>query len=459
MALPAVSGAASGMAGTPLGSDLITLSNGLSLADVGKVFGAVTWDFGAGKVSEFSVPAVDLDGVLSKRGLLKAGVRLTYQGERWEVAAVERDYKGADVWLTFTARSQLARRLRTMTGPDKAVDVTPATWITSRVKRAGGVAVVEPGAKRRTVVQKRSQSVLAVIEALASDTGVSWCEFDGRVFVGTPWWAFQGKTNLPTWQASARGVGILGARVLDTVGFNSRSSLDDRTNEATADLLVTARSGIALRPWHRVEVVHADEQDTGLWLVSNVAFGEGDPGVRVSLTRPLKSSPKKGSQGTSSGGVGGAGDPAALEGEWIADADRRYPGCSRTPREIVAFARSQVGNGFRQSGCLAWMSIAARGSEGLGGYSARYVWGYAPAGAAKSAGDTNPPIGAIVVWGRGAGQGHGHIGVSIGGGRFISATGGAVQNLPIAGFTSDYLGAMVPNFGGSYPNYAGAPGP
>ena len=34
--------------------------------------------------------------------------------------------------------------------------------------------------------------------------------------------------------------------------------------------------------------------------------------------------------------------------------------------------------------------------------------------------------------------------------------GGAVQRDRIATFTSDYLGAMVPNFGGNYPTYPGA---
>lgn len=454
MALPAVSGAASGMAGTPRGSDLITLSNGLSLADIGDVFGAVTWDFGEGKVSEFSVPAVDLDGVLSKRGLLKAGVTLTYQGERWEVAAVERDYKGADTWLTFTARSQLARRLRTMTGPDKAVDVTPATWITSRVKKAGGVALVEPGAKRRTVVQKRSQSVLAVIEALASDTGVSWVEFDGRVFVGTPWWAFQGRTNLPVWQASARGVDMLGSRVLDAVGFNARSSLDDRKDAQTADLLVTAKSGVGLRPWHRVEVVHADEQDRGLWLVSNVAFAEGDPGAKVSLTRPLKSSPKKGSQGAT------PTDPAGIDGSlggdsgWIEGADRVFSGCVRSPRQYVELAVSRKGSYYEPNHCARWVGAMTGARVGN-------AWAYYTRSRGPKSKDANPPRGSIVVWkptgpgdgspewsGAGHGSIWGHVGIALGDGTFISATGGSVvvQSIAQWGVGDGYYGACAPSY-------------
>ena len=124
-----------------------------------------------------------------------------------------------------------------------------------------------------------------------------------------------------------------------------------------------------------------------------------------------------------------------------------WHGCTRSPRQYVAYARKQAaaGAGFRQNGCLAWVSIALSGREGLGGYYARYVWERAPASAVKSPGDTSPPIGAIVVWGPPTGGGAGHVGISVGGGRFISATGGRVVELNIAGFGS-YYGAMTPSF-------------
>jgi cell wall-associated NlpC family hydrolase len=91
------------------------------------------------------------------------------------------------------------------------------------------------------------------------------------------------------------------------------------------------------------------------------------------------------------------------------------------------------------------VSIAVSGSQGRGGLYAKYVWEKAPASAVKSPGDTSPPAGAIVVWGPPTGGNAGHIGISIGGGKFISATGGRVQILSIAGFGS-YYGAMTPSF-------------
>jgi hypothetical protein len=418
--------------------DGIVLSNGMRLSQITDAVGVISFNYQAGAVAELTIKAVDVGRVLSRGDLLREGTSLTYDGSAWQVAAVERDYLGGDIWLTFTVRSRLARRLRNMTGPDKATDVTPAQWITSKVKKAGGTALVEPGARRRTIAQKRNESVLDVIGNLASDTGVEWVEFGNKVFVGTPWWAFQGNTNLPTWNAFADGT-VPDLSGLEVLGVNSRSSLDDRTNGAEASITVTAQGGSLVRPWHRVNLGRADRADNGIWLVRDVSFDTSGGAASISLQRPLKSSPKKGSQGT------GGGSLSELDGDWIQGADKVWPRCTRTPRQYVAWARSQVGQGFGYNKCLAWVSIAVSGKQGRGGYYARYVWEKAPSSAVKSAGDTNPPIGAIVVWSAPTGGGAGHIGISVGGGRFISATGGRVVELGIAGFGS-YYGAMTPSF-------------
>jgi len=320
----------------------VTLSGGLSLAQVSEAIGALSWDYGTGKVSQVSFPAVDADRQLSKRGLLRAGTTLTHGGHRWEVAAVERDYRGRDVWLTFEARSRLARRLRLMAGPDKASGVTPGQWITSRAKKAGGVALVEPGAKRRTIVQKRTQSVLEVISALASDTGVEWVEFDNQVFVGTPWWAFQGRTRLPTWGTFATGADPTGVveLPLTTVGFTSRESLDDRGNAAEATLTVDPGMGRRVRPWHRVDVRRCDQPDDGMWLVTNVSFDESSD-VTLALSRPLKSSPKKGSTGT--GSSGGDAGLSPVEGSSYSDAPRPAGWRGRSVANIVEIFRNNPG--------------------------------------------------------------------------------------------------------------------
>ena len=431
--------AAGGGTGFARSSDRILLRDKVRLADITDGVGSVAWDFAVGQVAEMSFPAVDVGGRLAAAGLLTAGTTLTYEAAPWQVAAVERDYRRPDVWVTVTARSQLARRLRNMVGPDKSDGkVTPQQWITTRARKAGAQTVrVQAGASRRVITQKRNESVLAVIESLASDTGTEWVEYDGCLYVGTAWWALH-DLGLREWVAPLDGPRY--ADDLAVAGLTTRSSIDDRQEAATATLTVESATGIQVRPWQRVRLLGADQADNGLWLVTQNTWDDSTPSATITLSRPLKSSPKKGSTG-----IGSTDDPSALDGEWIQGADRVWPHCTRTPRQYVAWARGQLGQGFRNNGCLAWVSIAVSGTEGRGGYYARYVWEKAPASAVKSPGNTSPPIGAIVVWGPPTGGGAGHVGISVGGGRFISATGGRVVELSIAGFGS-YYGAMTPSF-------------
>lgn len=434
--------------------DRVQLGSGLYLADITDVIGVTSWDFRVGAVSEFSFPAVDRNRELSSRGILREGVTLRWDGQSWQIAVVERDYKAEDIWLNFTARSRLARRLRNMTGKKSTEKATPQSFIGAAVKKAGGTALVEPGAGSMRIVQNRDQSVLDVIASIASDTGVEWVEHGNTFYVGTPWWAYQGNTNLPTWAARADGtVTDIGTNVLSVLSLSSRSSLDDRRTAAEASMTVEVATGAKVRPWHRVDISRADDADNGTWLVSDVTFDEVSGSADLSLSRPLKSSPKKASQGQSTtgetnlGSDGTAPTMAELDESdgWIKGADKVWPNCTRTPRQYVAWALGQILQPFPNNKCLAWVSIAVSGREGRGGLYAKYVWEKAPASAVRSPGDTSPPAGAIVVWGPPTGGSAGHIGISIGGGRFISATGGKVIITSIAGFGS-YYGAMTPSF-------------
>ena len=74
--------------------DGVQLASGMYLADITDAIGVTRWDFRVGAVSEFSFPAVDRNRQLSKRGLLREGVTLRWDGQVWQIAAVERDYKG-----------------------------------------------------------------------------------------------------------------------------------------------------------------------------------------------------------------------------------------------------------------------------------------------------------------------------------------------------------------------------
>ena len=74
------------------------------------------------------------------------------------------------------------------------------------------------------------------------------------------------------------------------------------------------------------------------------------------------------------------------------------------------------------------------------------VWDNAPA-SLRYARDFDAPRGAIVLWSVGIGGGAGHIAISLGGGKMVTTTGGAISIRNIRGFSDRaYLGWMPPYF-------------
>ncbi len=363
----AIKGTATGMARSV---DRVQLASGLYLADITDAVGVTSWDFQTGAVSEFTFPAVDRNRELSKRGLLREGVTLKWDGENWQIAVVERDYRGDDIWLNFTARSRLARRLRNMTGSGKSTEKdTPQAFIGRAVKKAGGAALVEPGAGRMRIVQKRGESVLDVIGNIASDTGVEWVEHGNKFYVGTPWWAFKEDLGLPTWAARADGtVTDIGSNVLSVLTLSTRSSMDDRRNAAEAQLTVEAATGAKVRPWHKVNLSRAADADDGLWLVSDVTFDEVSGSADLSLVRPLKSSPKKGSTPSSTASSSDTGGLEPLKDSSYSDAPRPSSWSGRSVAGIVALFKNNpggLGGHPIYNGCL-WYAQEAAGYPHIG---------------------------------------------------------------------------------------------
>lgn len=128
------------------------------------------------------------------------------------------------------------------------------------------------------------------------------------------------------------------------------------------------------------------------------------------------------------------------------DVDAMLPAGYRNPRgadQAVVWALSQVGV-YRDAGyCLRFVDLAFGRSSGPA--SAYLVWTRSPSALHRTSG--LPPRGAIVVWSSAIGRGHGHIAVSLGDGRMVSTTSGAVSILPIKGFSdSAYYGWMPPYF-------------
>ena len=330
--------------------DVMLADGKRKLADVSAAVGAVSLDYRVSASAEMSFPLVDPDGAVTRAGLLDAGDRLIFDESTFDVAAVERTQRADRIDATVTARSRLSRRLRLMDGPDAKAKLTPADWITSVVKKAGGTATVQPGAKRRRIVQKRGQSVLDVIAQLSQDMSTDWVEYGDRIYVGTGWWARNGGPGLPTWPL------VVGSA--ECLSLSTRSSLDDRNDEATATATVPVEVGRKWRPWHRLQVSKAAaEADNGIWLVTGVSFTLKDKSAAsIELSRPRKSAVTKGS---SSKGGGGLGDP--VPGSSYSDAPRPSGWNGRSVEAIVNLWRNNR-NGLGPAiyrGCLWYAQEAA----------------------------------------------------------------------------------------------------
>ena len=120
----------------------------------------------------------------------------------------------------------------------------------------------------------------------------------------------------------------------------------------------------------------------------------------------------------------------------------------RTATQAVAYALTQVGV-WRDSGyCLRFVGRAVyqRPWDGASINEAHMVWDNAPA-ALRYPRDFDAPRGALVLWNASIGGGAGHIAISLGGGKMVTTTGGAISIRNIAGFSDRaYLGWMPPYF-------------
>lgn len=268
-----------------------TMTSGESLTDVGQLVTGVSVNWAPGTVAELRIEVVDPQGQLQDHGLLELGTTLTWGDATWQVGSVDRTFTGYGLLTTISARSQLAKNLRLTSGTGALKKISPAEWIRRKVKTAGGTAICEAGARKRTIVQKKGVSVLDVITSLASTTGVEWVEIDGTMVVGTPWWAYSGGPSLPMWAVTWKQ-----DPATDAMSLTASVTEDDKANGASCSISLPASRARDIRPWHLVDLSGAGELLDGTWLVGEVTLDLGSTApVSLSLTRPLKSAPKKGS--------------------------------------------------------------------------------------------------------------------------------------------------------------------
>lgn len=141
----------------------------------------------------------------------------------------------------------------------------------------------------------------------------------------------------------------------------------------------------------------------------------------------------------------------ADEASAAGDVDAMLPSGYRNGRSAeaaVGWALSQVGS-WRDAGyCLRFVARYAYQRPWDGGSipEAHVAWENAPA-SLRRPGGYDAPRGAVVLWNSSIGGGAGHIAISLGDGRMVTTTSGAVAIRTIRTFApSAYLGWMPPYF-------------
>ena len=163
------------------------------------------------------------------------------------------------------------------------------------------------------------------------------------------------------------------------------------------------------------------------------------PQTTAYITRIRAAAPKYAAP-SSTGGVGTAGEVQDL----LPTGYRN----GRSPEAAVAWALNQVG-AWRDAGyCLRFVARHAyqRPWDGASITEAHMVWDNAPP-TLRHPGSHDTPRGAVLVWDASIGGGAGHIAISLGDGRIVTTTNGAVAIQTIRTFAPRaYLGWMPPFF-------------
>lgn len=263
-------------------------------ADLSDAVSSITVSWQVGTVAELAFDVIDTGLVLASRDLLTLGTEVRWGDSKWEVGSVDRNYAGWGASSTARCRSSVAKNLRAQKSTGAEKQQTPAGYVKSRVKKAGGTSVVQDAPKWPVIKQGKDETSLDSIVSVLAEAQMAWTEFDGTLYAGTPWWAYGGGPELPTWPLTWQT-----KPESDVFSLTVTLSDDDREQSGTASMLVPYAVGKRMRPWHRVRLSGTGTDDDGLWLVRDVSVVlDGVSPVAVEAHRPRKSTPVAGSSGT-----------------------------------------------------------------------------------------------------------------------------------------------------------------
>lgn len=262
---------------------------GKSFADLSDVVAQITVEYGTDQVAELSIAIIDPNHKLTKSPIVDVGAIITFDGSRWQVGSVEATLVEWGSQIAIRCRDPLAKKMRATYKSSAEKKVAPSNWVARRVQAAGGSATTQPSSSRGTISQSKSQSVLDVVDDLASELDWSWTSFDGRFYFASRHYAWSGSLGLASWTVTWKT-----DPASDALAATWTDSDDNTVNRREMELEVTYDAGYRMRPWQRVNSTIPGA--SGYWLIESVSIThDGITPVTLNVTRPKQPSPKAGS--------------------------------------------------------------------------------------------------------------------------------------------------------------------
>lgn len=278
-----------------LDTSTLTIGNAKASADLSEVLTSLQVDATADSVAQLTIEAADNQGTLSRSALMTPGTTVTWMTDTWQVAAITTTWaEDATVLHSIDCRSRLARALRRTYKASAEKKVSPSEWVTRRVAAAGGTAICQQSSKQGTIAQssgKDKQSDLDVIANLASDQEWSWCEWGGRLWFGSRYWAWQGKaTGQRLWTITRRS-----DPATDALSVEVTEDSDTTDNILTGTLTMPYDFGRQVRPWDRISLQGHGKRN-GIYLIDGVSItADGTTPVSLTIAQPHLPTKKAGS--------------------------------------------------------------------------------------------------------------------------------------------------------------------
>ena len=398
------------------------------------------------QVSELAISIDDPGFKILERGTFNTNTPVTYRGLHLYVAVIETNDGGGLGGLTIRCRPLAVKKLKDLKGKRVMKDVTSGAYVIAECTTAkvGQTPVVQHLAKKKQIKRDKAESGVTydlasepsawtTIQRLAGEEGCIVYEVGGRIYFGKPTWLVEKLPQLEVgWYPEDN--------TEPTMIPQFRQSVDSDETEITVELPIS-RAGMVI-PGMGI-TFPGFPRFTGSYYVTGVNYplvGSGRGNVSISATtvkNPEKQSALSGLDYT---------------GEWVPNADKRGKNCKYTPREMVARAKKWVGKSAYAGYCQTFIDVLAKGHPG-GAQTAFDTWEQRPENTPHGS-EANAPAGAVVLWDRGVGRGAGHIAMSIGGGRMVTTTNGAIKECDING---GYISGLSHYVGWMYPNLVGPP--